>query len=151
MIEFCRQWRTQFDDVDASDVVALLDISVDLIAPAAEVLSKVEPPSKVEPRSRIDIESISRVFDEQASVLRKWKDKNRHTIETKLVSQSPAKLASAANAVGNIAKLLSKSSFPCIVFPLTCRTDLWQSQTNFLPTCWLKQTARGQTVRRWSR
>jgi hypothetical protein len=86
-------------------------MSVDLIAPAAKVLSQIDVNSSSsgsESKPRLEMESINRVFDEQASVLRKWKDKNRHTIETKLVSQSPAKLASAANAVGNIAKLLSE-------------------------------------------
>lgn len=56
----------------------------------------------------IDLESIQRVFNEQATVLQKWKEKHRKDIEAKLVEKSPAKLASVADAIENIINILSK-------------------------------------------
>lgn len=48
------------------------------------------------------------MFGEQAAGLQKWKEKHREDIEVKLVEKSPAKLASVADAIENIAKVLRK-------------------------------------------
>jgi hypothetical protein len=111
VVNFSRQYTIHNTDIDASDVARLLDISVDHIEPASEALSKAaRRAADGEPRDgvRVDFESIQRVFHEQAEALQKWKAKHRQDIETKLAEKNPAKLASASDAIMNIATLLGK-------------------------------------------
>jgi hypothetical protein len=93
-------------------VTRLLDISVDLITPATEAFSKATKDATADTRSRddpiVDLESIQRVFEEQSAQLQKWKVKHREDIVLKLAENNPAKLASVADAVENIAKVLGK-------------------------------------------
>jgi hypothetical protein len=92
--------------------VQLLDSAVDLIEPASQALAEAAKSAARNKRPKdavkVDLESIQRVFDEQAAVLQKWKEKHRQDIEVKLVEKSPAKLASVADAIENIASVLRK-------------------------------------------
>ncbi|KAI0872174.1 hypothetical protein GGS24DRAFT_508996 [Hypoxylon argillaceum] len=111
------------EDLLASEVVRLLDASVDLIEPASHALTEAANLAVRNKRTTdgvtIDLELIQRVFDEQATVLRKWKEKHRKDIEVKLVEKSPAKLASVADAIENIINILME--FPTT---LKSRSDL---------------------------
>jgi hypothetical protein len=112
IVSFTRQHTVQSESIAASDVTRLLDISVDLITPATEAFSKATKDATADTRSRddpiVDLESIQRVFEEQSAQLQKWKVKHREDIVLKLAENNPAKLASVADAVENIAKVLGK-------------------------------------------
>jgi hypothetical protein len=112
IVSFTRQHTFQSESIAASDVTRLLDISVDLITPATEAFSKATKDAMADTRSRddpiVDLESIQRVFEEQSAQLQKWKVKHREDIVLKLAENNPAKLASVADAVENIAKVLGK-------------------------------------------
>lgn len=111
-VRFAREYPIQIEDLHASDVVWLLDVSVDLIEPASQALTKAAKLAARNKRPKdtvnLDLELVQRVFGEQAAVLQKWKEKHREDIEVKLVEKSPAKLASVADAIENIAKFLRK-------------------------------------------
>jgi len=113
MIDFSRQFRPRNSSITASDVVELLGISVNLLEPASTALSAASKGEVVDSRQgageNVDFNSIQRQFEEQAAILRKWKEKNMEDIEVKLGPRNPAKFASVADAVGNIARLLGES------------------------------------------
>jgi hypothetical protein len=113
MIDFSRQFRPRNSSITASEVAELLGISVNLLEPASIALSAASKEEVVESRQEageeVDFNSIQRQFEEQAAVLRKWKEKNIEDIEIKLGPRNPAKFASVADAVGNIARLLGES------------------------------------------
>ena len=112
MVEFTRQFKVMNADITASDVTRLLDISADLIKPASDALqmAATRQTAGEEPKGgdKIDFDSIQRVFHQQARVLLAWKTKHEQDIEIKLAEGNPAKLASVADAVGNIARFLGE-------------------------------------------
>lgn len=124
VVNFSRQYFTREPEIQAPDVARLLDICVDSIAPASIALSKAAHSATVDDGS-IDFESIERVFDEQAKARQKWREKHRQDIETRLAENNPAKLASAADSIGNIAVILGKHTLVkpniCALFNQSCR------------------------------
>ncbi|KAI1328468.1 hypothetical protein F5Y16DRAFT_398399 [Xylariaceae sp. FL0255] len=109
-INFARAYPIQIEDLPASEVARLLDVSVDLIEPAAQAFKKAvgSTARKKEPKDvvEVDLDSIYNVFNAQAAILQEWKDKHRQDIELKLGENSPAKLASIADAIENITSVL---------------------------------------------
>lgn len=107
-----RQYSMQSEDMLASDVTRLLDISVDLIDPASKAFSYVAEQSTTKDlagnAATVEFQSIRRVFDEQAAILRDWNAKHTQDIELKLANNSPAKLASIADSVQRIVTILCK-------------------------------------------
>ena len=112
LVRFSRQYAVPHERITASDVTRLLDLSIALIPSASEAFSDASKADRVESFSKgdssVDLEAIQRVFQEQTAQLQKWQAKHREDVELKLAEGSPAKLASVADAVENIAKFLRK-------------------------------------------
>lgn len=112
IISFKRQYTVTDSEISASDVTQLLDISETLIEPAHEALEKARKdgswPSDQPEKDTVDFESIQRVFEEQTRALRMWKSKHREDVEIKLADRNPAKLASVADTIGNLAAILGE-------------------------------------------
>lgn len=111
IVSFSRTCMTLKDEIPAADDVAeLLEASVQLLGPGSEALSRATAMAKVQPdkSSLVDIESINEVFNQQAICLEKWAEKHKSDIKIKLANKNPAKLASVADAVENIAFFLGK-------------------------------------------
>jgi flagellar biosynthesis/type III secretory pathway ATPase len=103
------------ENMTASEVTRLLDASVDLIAPASEAVSKAACSTRVAGKdtaqtNSLAVESVQRVFEEQAAQLKKWKTKHREAIALKLADKNPAKMAAIAEALETIVQVLDELS-----------------------------------------